>query len=215
LWGPSRHLGSSTAANWVSFDLIVSCSSCWGYSLINTLKLKKSSNTSTGILATTETMTKPANTVLKRLYQTPPRTPCSSVASAAATPERHGVRDCARNLNQEELCTGLSQHLQMLEVGATSCDARCRTGDGGLSSPGVIGRCHMPCCRPHVAGANPILLGRGVHVLDSGLSAACGRHVKVGAGRRTSVSSSRGTVWHDASPTYTEIPSRLCIYSSE
>jgi len=40
LWGPSRHLGSSTAANWVSFDLNVSCSSCWGYSLINTLKLK-------------------------------------------------------------------------------------------------------------------------------------------------------------------------------
>ena len=37
-----RHLGSSTAANWVSFDLNVSCSSCWGYSLINTLKLKKS-----------------------------------------------------------------------------------------------------------------------------------------------------------------------------
>jgi len=35
-----RHLGSSTAANWVSFDLNVSCSSCWGYSLINTLKLK-------------------------------------------------------------------------------------------------------------------------------------------------------------------------------
>jgi len=35
------HLGSSTAANWVSFDLNVSCSSCWGYSLINTLKLKK------------------------------------------------------------------------------------------------------------------------------------------------------------------------------
>ena len=40
LWGPSRHLGSSTAANWVSFDLNVSCSSCWGYSLINTLKIK-------------------------------------------------------------------------------------------------------------------------------------------------------------------------------
>jgi len=37
------HLGSSTAANWVSFDLNVSCSSCWGYSLINTLKLKKKS----------------------------------------------------------------------------------------------------------------------------------------------------------------------------
>jgi len=36
-----RHLGSSTAANWVSFDLNVSCSSCWGYSLINTLKFKK------------------------------------------------------------------------------------------------------------------------------------------------------------------------------
>jgi len=35
------HMGSSTAANWVSFDLNVSCSSCWGYSLINTLKLKK------------------------------------------------------------------------------------------------------------------------------------------------------------------------------
>ena len=33
------NLGSSTAANWVSFDLNVSCSSCWGYSLINTLKL--------------------------------------------------------------------------------------------------------------------------------------------------------------------------------
>jgi len=35
------HLGSSPATNWVSFDLNVSCSSCWGYSLINTLKLKK------------------------------------------------------------------------------------------------------------------------------------------------------------------------------
>ena len=33
--------GSLTAANWVSFDLNVSYSSCWGYSLINTLKLKK------------------------------------------------------------------------------------------------------------------------------------------------------------------------------
>ena len=42
LWGPSRHLGSLTAANWVSFDFNVSYSSCWGYSLINTFKLKKS-----------------------------------------------------------------------------------------------------------------------------------------------------------------------------
>ena len=41
LWGPSRHLGSLTAANWVSFDFNVSYSSCWSYSLINTLKLKK------------------------------------------------------------------------------------------------------------------------------------------------------------------------------
>jgi len=41
LWGPSRHLGSLTAANWVSFDFNVSYSSCWGCSLINTLKLKK------------------------------------------------------------------------------------------------------------------------------------------------------------------------------
>jgi len=37
----SRHLRSLTAANWVSFDFKVSFSSCWGYSLINTLKLKK------------------------------------------------------------------------------------------------------------------------------------------------------------------------------
>jgi len=29
LWGPSRHLGSLTAANWVSFDFNVSYSSCW------------------------------------------------------------------------------------------------------------------------------------------------------------------------------------------
>ena len=36
-----RHLGSLTAANWVSFDFDVSHSSCWGYSLINTFKLKK------------------------------------------------------------------------------------------------------------------------------------------------------------------------------
>ena len=35
------HLGSLTAANWVSFDFNVSYSSCWGHSLINTLKLKK------------------------------------------------------------------------------------------------------------------------------------------------------------------------------
>ena len=35
------HLGSLTAANWVSFDFNVSYSSCWGYSLINILKLKK------------------------------------------------------------------------------------------------------------------------------------------------------------------------------
>ena len=40
MWGPSRHLGSLTAANWVSFDFNVSYFSCWGYSLINTLKLK-------------------------------------------------------------------------------------------------------------------------------------------------------------------------------
>ena len=37
----SRHLGSFTAANWVSFDFNVSYSSCRGYSLINTLKFKK------------------------------------------------------------------------------------------------------------------------------------------------------------------------------
>ena len=43
-WGPSRHLGSLTAANWVSFDFNVAYSSCWGYSLINTLKLKKKFN---------------------------------------------------------------------------------------------------------------------------------------------------------------------------
>jgi len=36
----SRHLGSLTAANWVSFDFNVSYSSWWGYSLINTFKLK-------------------------------------------------------------------------------------------------------------------------------------------------------------------------------
>jgi len=41
LWGPSRHLESLTAANWVSFNFNVSYSSCWGYSLINTFKLKK------------------------------------------------------------------------------------------------------------------------------------------------------------------------------
>jgi len=34
-------LGSLTAANWVSFDFNVSYSSCWGYSLINTLFKKK------------------------------------------------------------------------------------------------------------------------------------------------------------------------------
>jgi len=28
MWGPSRHLGSLTAANWVSFDFNVSYSSC-------------------------------------------------------------------------------------------------------------------------------------------------------------------------------------------
>jgi len=38
----TRYLESLTAANSVSFDLIVSCSSCWGQSLINTLKLKTS-----------------------------------------------------------------------------------------------------------------------------------------------------------------------------
>ena len=43
LWDPSRHLGSLTTANWVSFDFNVSYSSCWGYSLINTLKLKNRS----------------------------------------------------------------------------------------------------------------------------------------------------------------------------
>ena len=37
----SWHLGSLTAANWVSFDFNVSYSSCWNYSLINTLKLQK------------------------------------------------------------------------------------------------------------------------------------------------------------------------------
>ena len=36
-----RHLGSLTAANWVSFDFNVAYSSRWGYSLIKTLKLKK------------------------------------------------------------------------------------------------------------------------------------------------------------------------------
>jgi len=41
-----RHLGSSTAANWVSFDFNVSYSSCWGYSLINTLKLKNKTHKS-------------------------------------------------------------------------------------------------------------------------------------------------------------------------
>ena len=42
MWGPSRHLGSLTAANWVSFDFNVSYSSCKGYSLINTIEsLKK------------------------------------------------------------------------------------------------------------------------------------------------------------------------------
>jgi len=33
MWGPSRHLGSLTAANWVHFNLNVSYSPCWGYSL--------------------------------------------------------------------------------------------------------------------------------------------------------------------------------------
>ena len=41
MWGPSRHLWSLTAANWVSFDFNVAYSSFWSYSLINTLKIKK------------------------------------------------------------------------------------------------------------------------------------------------------------------------------
>ena len=41
LFNSCSHLGSLTAANWVSFDFNVSYSSCWGYSLLNTLKLKK------------------------------------------------------------------------------------------------------------------------------------------------------------------------------
>ena len=36
-----KTFGSLTAANWVSFDFNVAYSSCWGYSLINTLKLNK------------------------------------------------------------------------------------------------------------------------------------------------------------------------------
>jgi len=40
-WGID--MGSLTAANWVSFDFNVSYSSCWGYSLINTLEFKKKS----------------------------------------------------------------------------------------------------------------------------------------------------------------------------
>jgi len=39
----TRHLGSLTAANWVSFDFNVAYSSRWGYSLIKTLKFKKKS----------------------------------------------------------------------------------------------------------------------------------------------------------------------------
>jgi len=41
MWGPSRNLGSLTAANWVSFNFNVSYSSCRGYSLINTLNFLK------------------------------------------------------------------------------------------------------------------------------------------------------------------------------
>jgi len=37
----ARHLGSLTAANRVFLDFNVAYSTCWGYSLINTLKLKK------------------------------------------------------------------------------------------------------------------------------------------------------------------------------
>jgi len=44
-------LGSLTAANWVSLDFNVSYSSCWGYSLINTLKLKITGPTSIFVLA--------------------------------------------------------------------------------------------------------------------------------------------------------------------
>ena len=44
LWGLSRHLGSLTTANWVSFDFNVSWSSCWGQSLIKILKSKKKSH---------------------------------------------------------------------------------------------------------------------------------------------------------------------------
>ena len=40
----TKHLGSLTAANWVSFDFNVAYSSRWDYSLINTLKLKKTQN---------------------------------------------------------------------------------------------------------------------------------------------------------------------------
>ena len=46
MWAPSRRLGSSTVANWVSFDFNVAYSSCRGFSLINTLKLKKKSPSS-------------------------------------------------------------------------------------------------------------------------------------------------------------------------
>jgi len=45
---PSRHLGSLTAANSVSFIYIVSCSFCWGWASINTLIFKKNSASNTG-----------------------------------------------------------------------------------------------------------------------------------------------------------------------
>ena len=89
MWDPSRRFGSLIAANWVSFDFNVAYSSCWGYSLINTLKLKK---------------WKVTNLVSSAQKHTPAHTHTRSVSFPLACTHTH-TRFC-----KHELCAALLSH---------------------------------------------------------------------------------------------------------
>jgi len=129
----SRHLGSSTTENWVSFDFNVVYSSRWGYSLINTLKLKKT-----------------RNFVPRDVFQCPWWAPSRCSQSCRAVLRSHCCPDsweaCAA---QTVLCS--SETTCIAEVGPAPTQAaplwRCRSNVGtnpSLKRLGTRAHCETP-----------------------------------------------------------------------
>ena len=132
---PSRHLGSLTAANWVSFDFNVAYFSCWRYSLINTLKVKK--------YPALRIWQKPTSTTLSIIACAPGsrRTKSLQTVTARVVPGT-ASSNSARGIG-DQASAGAAVDEELRQAGKTSCRHRV----SGLQESKYVGfRRGIPFC---------------------------------------------------------------------